>query len=162
VFAVAGLAGGMRANEKMERPLDNDFLVKAATANNAEIEVGKLAERRASSNEVKDYANMLVKDHKTANDKLGGLIKTRKVGVVAGFEKETRDEINRLSNLNGKDFDRAFLDHMIQDHKKAISIFENQAKNGKEEDIRAYAKEMLPDLQKHLKKAEELAKSTSK
>jgi len=61
--------------------------------------------------------------------------------------------------LEGSEFDRAFLDHMIREHKTAISVFENQAKNGREADIRDYAKELLPDLRKHLKKAEELAKA---
>jgi putative membrane protein len=159
ILVVAGMATGTGAGEKGERPLDKEFLVKVASCNNAEIEVGKLADKRSKSADVKDFANMLVKHHKAAYDKLGDLIKNRKIGVAAGLEKETRDEIKRLSKLEGNEFDRAFLDHMIREHKKAVSIFENQAKNGQEADIRDYAKELLPDLRMHLKKAEELART---
>jgi putative membrane protein len=150
-LATSGGAG------KADRPLDKDFLVKAATANNAEIEIAKLADNRAASAEVKEFATTVQKDHKAAYDRLGELLKTRKLGVAAGLEKETRDEIKRLSKLEGNGFDRAFLQHMVDEHKKAISIFENQAQNGREADIRDYAKQMLPDLRKHLTKAQELA-----
>jgi putative membrane protein len=166
-FFVVLIAGGLattaqeRAGDN-DRPLDKDFLVKVATCNNAEIEVSKLAAKRSGSADVKEFATMLGKDHKAAYDKLGDLIKNRKVGVAAGLEKSTRDEIKKLSKLEGNDFDRAFLDHMIREHKKAIAIFENQAKNGQEPDIRDYAKDLLPDLRKHLKKAETLAQSAPK
>jgi putative membrane protein len=147
------------AGQKSARPLDKDFLVKVASCNNAEIEISKLADSRANSAPVREFAAMLLKDHKAAYDKLGDLAKERKLGIAAGLEKETRDEIKRLSKLEGAEFDRAFLQHTIREHKKAISIFENQAKKGQEADIREYAKELLPDLRKHLSKAEELAKT---
>jgi putative membrane protein len=162
VLVLIGLASGPRAGEKLDKPLDKDFLVKVASCNNAEIEISKMAERRTNSAEIKNFANMIQRDHKEAYDKLGQLIKNRNVGVAAGLEPSTREEIKRLGKLEGNNFDRAFLDHMIREHKKAITIFENQASNGKEADIRNYAKELLPDLRKHLKKAEELAKNTGR
>jgi putative membrane protein len=163
VLILGGLAvAWTRGGEKTARPLDKDFLVKVATCNNAEIEVSKLADKRANSAQVKEFATMLVKEHKAAYDKLGDLLKNRKIGVVAGLEKESREEIKRLSKMEGEEFDRAFLQHMIREHKTAITIFENQAKNGQEADIRDYAKELLPHLRNHLRKAEQLAKTASK
>jgi putative membrane protein len=162
VLLGCGLTIATRAGEKTDGPLDKDFLVKAAVANNAEIEVSKLAESRANSTQVKEFAAMLKKEHKAAYDKLGDLFKNRKIGVAAGLEIETRDEIKRLSKLQGNEFDRAFLQHMIRDHKRAISLFENQAKNGQDRDIRTYAKELLPDLRNHLTMAEEVAKTVAK
>jgi putative membrane protein len=156
------LIGGSQAGEKTARPLDKDFLIKVASAHNAEIEISKLADKHAGSADVKDFANMLVKEHKSAYDQMGELLKNRKIGVVAGLEKETRDELKRLGKLEGAEFDREYLNCMIREHKTAIGIFENQAKNGQEADIRGYAQEMLPDLRKHLKKAEELAKKSGK
>jgi len=157
IVAIAGLTVGLRAGDNL-LPLDKDFLVKVASCNNAEIEIAKVAEKRASAPAVRDFATTIVKDHQTAFSKLGDLMKNRKVGVVAGLEKATRDEIARLKNLEGAAFDREFLDHMIKEHKKAIRMFEHQAKSGQEADVRDYAKGLLPDLQKHLKRAEELAR----
>jgi putative membrane protein len=159
VSSFMGAAGG---GDKTERPLDKDFLIKAATANHAEIQFGKLADKRAGSTQVKDYAAMLVKEHQSAYEQLAKLLQNRKIGVVAGLEKETRDEISRLGKLEGVAFDRAFLQCMIKEHNDAIAIFEYQAKNGREGDIRSYANDLLPSLRSHLKQAKELAKSADK
>lgn len=155
-------AGVMLGGEKSEPLLDKDFLIKVANANKAEIEISKLADKRAESTQVRDYANMLVKDHKDALEQLSKLLETRKLAIVAGLNKEQQEEVSRLRKLEGNSFDRAFLQCMIKDHTNAIATFEAQAKNGREEDVRNYAKESLPTLRKHLSKAKDLARSVEK
>jgi len=161
VLVIGGLVAG-QDGVKTSQPLDRDFLIKVATCNNAGIQISKLADNRSESTQVKDFATMVVKDHKHVGDKLADLLKGRKLAIAAGFDKETTDEVNRLSKLEGKEFDRAFLQTMVKGHKESIAMLENQVKNGKEEDIRAYAKEVLPHLRTHLTKAEELAKTVGK
>lgn len=161
-LVVSGFAIGARGDEKTDRPLDNEFLIKVASCSNAGIQISKLANKRSESTEVKEFATTMVKDHQAAYDQLAELLKNRKVGVLAGLEKETREEITRLGKLEGADFDRAYVKCAITEHKKAIAMFEGQVKNGKEEDIRGYAKENLPMLRKHLTHAEELAKTLAK
>ena len=151
-----------QGGDKIGFPLDSDFMVKAASCNNAEIQIAKLASSRSDSASVKEFANRIVTDHKVAFDKLAELFKDRKIGVTTGLEKSTKEELARLGELRGTEFDRAFLKHMVDEHKKAIAVFDNQVKNGKEAAIRDYAKTMLPDLQKHLKRAEELARTEGK
>ena len=142
--------------------LDNDFLVQAAVCENAEIEISKLAASRANSKAVKDFAEMMVKEHKASYDKLAGLLKDRKIGVVAGTEKETRDAISKLKELEGAAFDRAYLKQVIDNHKKALSMCEAQVEKGTQNDIKAHAKDCLPHVRDHLKKAEELHKTVSR
>jgi putative membrane protein len=161
VIAYGGVAG-TQGGEKSDRPLDKDFLVKVATVNNAEIQIGKLADKRAASSQVRNFATTLVKDHKAAGDKLAELLKGRKLAIADGVDKETKEEVSRLSKLQGNEFDREFAHCMVKGHKDAITLFENQVKNGQDEDIRSFAKELLPHLRKHLSKANELSKSTDK
>ena len=151
--AVSTVVGGQKSQS-----LDRDFLIQAASANHAEIAINQLAYKKAVSTPVKDFADMLVKDHQSAYDQLAELLKNRKLGVVTGLEKNTKDTLDRLGKLEGKDFDREYLQCMIREHKNAVALFEGQANNGKEADIREYAKRLLPSLQKHLKKAQELNK----
>jgi putative membrane protein len=151
-----------RAGEKTQRTLDKDFIVKAAGINHEEMALGNLAYKHATSAAVKDYANMIVQDHKAAQDKLAALIKNRNIAIVTGLEQEAKDEYNRLSKFEGNQFDREFLQCMIKGHRKAIDLFETQANDGKETDIRTYAREELPTIRKHLSKAQELAKSGTK
>src|SRR5438128_1335035 len=82
-------AGGNTTGKKDNRALDNDFLIKVATSSQAEIDYGKLADSRASA-DVKDFADTLVKDHRALYDQMAELLKTRKVGVIAGTEKEVK------------------------------------------------------------------------
>jgi len=165
----AGLAtSALQSGEKQIQggdkalPLDKEILGKTAEANNAEVEVTKLVEKRADSSLVKDYAKNVQKDHQAAAEKIGALMKAHKLGAVVGLDRGAQEQVKRLSGLAGKEFDQAFLQHMVGEHKKAITLFENQAKNGKEKDIRDFAMELTPDLRRHLQRAEELIKTASK
>lgn len=160
VAVLVAFVNGSQGGEK--GPLDKEFVIKVASCNNAEIEISKLADSRSKTTEIREFAGKLVNDHKVAQDKLAELIKNRKFGVVAGLEKEAREDIKRLSKLEGNAFDQAFLEHMVVEHTKAISMFENQVKNGTDSEVRDYAKEMLPDLRKHLTKAQELSKKAGR
>jgi putative membrane protein len=162
VSIVCGLVDGTRGEEPAKLPLDNAFLIKMATCNYAVISISKMAETQGSP-DVKTFAGQLVKDHQESYDKLADLLKTRKVGVVSGTESETKTEIKRLGDLKGTDFDKEYLKWVIKEHNGSIPIFENQIKLGKDDDVRAYAKENLDISRKHLQKAEELPKTiTSK
>ena len=151
------LVGGTRAAEPVNLPLDNDFLIKAATCNHAAIAIGKMAQTQGSP-DVKAFAVHLVKDHEASYEKVAALIKTRRVGVLAGTESETKTEIKRLGDLKGADFDREYLKWVIKEHEAGVPVLENQVKLGKADDIRAFAKESLETHRKHLLRAEKLAK----
>jgi putative membrane protein len=157
---VCWMVGGARGDDPAKLPLDNDFLVKAATCNHAVIVISKMAETQGSP-DVKAFAVHVGKEHQACYEKLAGLLKTRKLGVVSGTEAETKAEIKLLGGLKGADFDREYLKWVIAEHRAGVSIGENQIKLGKEADIRAFAKEGLEMGRKHLQKAEELAKTIS-
>jgi putative membrane protein len=157
---VCWLIGGARGDDPVKLPLDNDFLIKVATCNYAEIAVSKMAETQGSP-DVKAFAVHLGKSHQASYEKLAGLLKTRKVGVVSGTESETKAEIKRLGDLKGTDFDREYLRWVINEHRSGVPLLENQVKLGKDDDVRAFAKETLNTCRKHSQKAEELAKAIS-
>ena len=148
--------------QKAAQKVDTDFLQQAAVCENAEIEFSKLAASRANSKAVKEFAEKMVKEHQASYDKLAALLKDRKIGIVAGTEKETRDAISKLKELEGAAFDRAYLKQVIDDHKKAISLCETYMVKGTQNDIKAHAKDCLPHIREHLKKAEDLAKTVSR
>lgn len=155
-FWTAGVRG-----EDSSTPLDNEFLIKAAPMQQAEITISKLADKHSDSAKVKDFAAQVVKDHQQCYDKLAATLKNRKIAIVSGFEKPIQDEIDRLKKLHGADFDREYLSFMIKAHQKAINCFETQVKNGKDGEIREFAQGALPTLRKHLEEAEALAKGAN-
>src|ERR1044072_4514526 len=101
LVVAVGAAAGVRGDDKSERPLDKEFLIKMANCNQAEAEISKLADTRAQSQSVKEFATMLVNDHNTNLKRIAQLLETRKIAVVAGLTKEMRDEVSRLRKLEG-------------------------------------------------------------
>ena len=146
---------GVRANkDSKDDPItDQDFLVKASSASTGEVKLGELAVKLASDDKVRDFAKKLVNDHKKMNDGLAGMAKSLKIAVVAGLEKDTQAAYDRLAKLKGAEFDREFVKQMIDDHEKAINLFEREAKSGANGDLKSFANDHLSELKDHLKDA---------
>jgi len=142
---------------KADAPVsDTDFLVKAVTCGTAEVKFAEIAERRASNADVKAFANKMATDHKKCNEKLLEQAKNLKVAVVTGLERDRREIATRLGKLEGQDFDRDYMKQMVEDHEKAISLFESYTKTGSNKELVDFAREALPVLREHLKEAKSI------
>lgn len=137
--------------------LDKEFLIRAAGDGNAEVKLGELAEGRAVNERVKQFARQMVTDHTKANHELAQHARNQKVAVLSGLEKEKREVYDQLARQTGPEFDRAYMKTMVDDHKKAIKLFEAQAKQGTDGDLKKFAETTLPVLREHLKMAEEIS-----
>ena len=127
-------------------PLDTEFLIKAVGAGNAEISFSELADSHSSNLDVKAFAKELIKDHEALNVELKQYASDQKIAILTGLEKGTRDEVEVLSRLKNDAFDFAYVNRMVDDHQKAVKLFENQDKNGKNAKLKAYAETALPTL----------------
>jgi putative membrane protein len=137
---------------------DQDFAVNTANAGMTEIQAGQLAEQKGMSKDVKEYAAMMIKDHTAAADKLKAIAATKNITLPAAISPEMQKNLDDLQKDDGKKFDKAYMDMMVSDHKKVISAFEDESKNGSDADIRAFADSTLHTLHHHLDKAEECKK----
>jgi putative membrane protein len=111
---------------------------------------------------VKAYAKKVAKDHKQMAEGLDRFVSDSKLAIVAGADKASKDEVEHLSKLQGAAFDEGYVKRMVDDHEKAISLFEAQAKQGKDEKIKAFARDGLPILREHLRGAKALAMELKK
>ena len=138
---------------------DEEFLKKALSAGNAEVQLSQLAEKKASNDKVKGFAQQMIADHKEANKKLAEHAKNQKIAVVVGvtLDKDQREIFTQLSKLEGGEFDREYMKQMVKDHEEAVKLFEKEAKNGSDADLKKYAEETLPTLKKHLQHARKVA-----
>ncbi|EEF59374.1 DUF4142 domain-containing protein [Pedosphaera parvula] len=136
---------------------DFKFVTDAAKGGMTEVELGQLAQQKASNQAVKDFGQKMVDDHKKANDELMQLVSqkgaTLPTDVTSTGEKRVEDH---LRNLSGADFDKAYMDHMVKDHKKDVKEFERMSKDAKDPELRAWAAKTLPTLEQHLQMAESL------
>ena len=122
----------------------------------AEVEMGKLAQDKAASNQVKAFARKMAEDHSQANDELKQLAAGKGVILPTDIAAKDRREINKLSKLSGAEFDREYMTSMVSDHQKDVSEFKSESKSALDNDVKSFAAKMLPTLQQHL----DLAQST--
>jgi len=107
---------------------------------------------------VRDFANALVSDHRQARNDV------RDVGQRLGLQPdrdvspEAREERDRLMGLRGRDFDREFIRFMVEDHRRDIGDFRDEAREN-HGPVSALAQRQLPTLRNHLRMAIALERS---
>jgi len=129
---------------------DSLFAAKAAAGNLAEIEMGNLAIKNGKSKRVKNFGLMMIKDHGKANTKLMAMAAAKKLGLPTEPGVDEQKMLADLAKKSGNDFDKAYVNMMIEDHKNDVSDFTSASTKTQDPDIKAYAKKTLPVLQKHL------------
>lgn len=152
-FALAlTLAGAVHAAQDAD-----DFVEDASAKGVAEVEAGKLAQEKGTTSDVKAFADMMVKDHRAANEKLRTLATSKDIEVSTEADLIDKAKAMILELRGAKSFDQAYANNRVKAHESAIELFEEYAKDGKDAELKAFATEALPTLQAHLQKAKALA-----
>jgi putative membrane protein len=149
---------------------NDSFLNRATEINQAEIELGRLAQKKSQNPQVREYAEMMIQDHTQALDELRSA-----AGTSQGqpqLNKQDQQLLDRLSKLSGTQFDTQYMNAMVRGHKEAVQMFQHESNAGSSSGTSprqkpgadtnkdaGIAREMLPTLQKHLDKAEMIQQS---
>ena len=140
---------------------DKQFVTEAAQGGIAEVQLGQLALRRAASNEVKQFGQRMVRDHTQANNQLKQLAAQKGITLPKDMGDQNKAVMANLSKLSGANLDRAYANHMLQDHIKDVSLFQREAKEGQDQDLKAWAAKTLPTLQEHLRLVRSITGNTA-
>ena len=139
---------------------DKEFIQKAAVGGMYEVEAGGLAQSKGSSERIKSFGAMLVKDHSAANEELKTLAARKSVAIPSVLPQPKKQKLERLSAH--KNFDKAFVDEVgIADHAEDIRLFEKASVESEDAEIKDFAKRTLPTLKAHREHAAELKRSSS-
>jgi putative membrane protein len=141
---------------------DQTFVKKAAQGGMAEVELGKLATQKASSEDVKKFGQRMVDDHTKANDQLKQIAGNKGVTLPTDLDSKDQALKDRLSKLDGEKFDQAYMKNMVRDHTKDVSEFRKESTSGKDSDLKSFASQTLPTLEDHLKEAKNIAPKQDK
>jgi len=138
--------------------IDKAFVPMAVQANMTEIQEAQLAEKRAGSNDVKLLAQRIIRDHSGARGALEKITGARpELTEPAKQSPEQRGAQNRLDQLDGAEFDKAYVQLQVERHEKLIPEFEQESERGTDLDLRAFAVKQLPGLREHLEMARKLS-----
>ncbi len=133
---------------------DKTFITKAAEGGTAEVQMAQLAQQKSQDASVKQFAQSMIDDHTPNNEKLASLA-TQK-GITAPTEPSAAQQkmLTKLQGLDGAKFDHAYLTGQVKAHQAMLKLFEREATNGQDTDVKAFAEATVPTIQKHLTMAQ--------
>lgn len=153
MLALATAAPARTSHEATGSVDPKAFIKEAAVGGMAEVRLGKLAQERASSDDVKDFGKRMVEDHTKVNQDLQALAAQKKVELPTDLDAKHQALYDRLSKLSGEAFDRAYMQEMLADHRTDVAAFK-KASSSSDPDVQAFASRSLPTLEEHLALAE--------
>jgi putative membrane protein len=138
---------------------ERQFVTQAANDGMAEVKLGQLAQQKGRDTDVKNFGRKMVDDHSKANADLKQVADKNGVALPNDLDPKNQATYDRLSKLNGAEFDRAYMQDMVADHRKDVSDFQREANAAQNPDLRSFVQRTTPVLQQHLALAQQVQDS---
>lgn len=139
---------------------DQSWVVNTYRAGATALQLGQLARTKASSPQVKAFATRMTADYASANTALKQLAAKKGISL-AGGNPAGDDAVKHLNGLSGKKFDREYARMMALGHKKALSSFQDEAREGGDPAVKSFAQKTLPRVQANSTEADNLQNAVS-
>jgi putative membrane protein len=143
-------------------PPDLDFVLKAASGGMEEVALGELAEQKAQSDQVKELAALIAQEHATANQELMQVAESKGIQVPKTTSPASQTVAASMSELNGPEFDLAYVMQQQGAHLATIALFDFAANHAMDPDVKAFAQKYLPKIQAHTAQIERTAQGLTK
>jgi len=130
---------------------DTNFILAAAQGGMTEVKLGELAAQQGVSDEVKQFGQMMVKDHSAINEDLKSLAAQKGVTLPDSLDAKHQGMLDKLTALSGPSFDDAYIAAMIKAHKKDAKAFKAEASATQDADIKSFLDKSIPIVEEHLK-----------
>lgn len=131
------------------KPADQNFVTKAGIGGMFEVQSSELADDKAQSAEVKNFAKQMIRDHGKANKELDKLAKSRGATVPSELDAKHAAELKKLEGLEGAEFDKAYIQAQRAGHKEAVGLFQTYSDSSGDPELTAWASKTLPTLKEH-------------
>ena len=152
-FAIAEAPGKSELN-------DAEIVHIVVTANQVDIENGELAKKKASNQDVHAFARLMIKESTDVNKQAKSLAAKLHVSpedntISKNLKADGKKSLDKLKNLSGSEFDKAYIDVEIKLHQKIIDVADTKlVPNVKHEELKALLVKVHPSLASHLEYAE--------
>ena len=149
---------GMENQQQPSDPLASDrkFVKQVSEDGMAHIALGRLAQEKGSSPEVKEYGKRMAEDHAKVNEELRQAAAKASIESASEASRKNKKAQEKLAKLSGAEFDRAYIKMTVNDHRSEVKEFEREAHKGNAPEVKQYAAKSLAMHQEHLKQAEAL------
>jgi putative membrane protein len=165
VFAIAALTAGAAY---AQAPSDPQIAGIVVTANQIDIDAGKLAKSRSKNKEVQSFASQMITDHTAVNKQASALAK--KLGVKpegsetqTSLKKGAQENMSNLKKLKGAQFDKAYVDHEVAYHEAVLdAIDKTLIPSAQNAELKGLIEKVRPAFAAHLDHAKHLQSTLGK
>jgi putative membrane protein len=138
---------------------DQKFVDKAVSSGRAEVELSQLAIQKSPTPRVKEFAQKMVDDHSKASLDLKTIAQDKGLKIPLEMDDDHMKALKKLQSLDGANFDAQYIDLMIEDHEKNVSLFTAASDDKKlNAQLQTFAQRTLPILKEHLAHVRALGK----
>jgi putative membrane protein len=155
----AGRAGARdaQAGRFNAQNVGQQFIKDQIQCNLMEVQISQLVAQKAQNEQIKEFAQMIAKDHQKANEQLKELAREKNIQVSEQLEDWRQATLDHVKQIQGPDLERKYIFHQVGGHHTAILEQRFAAAQAQDQDIRQLAARMVPKLQDHLRQAERIA-----
>jgi len=155
-MGTAGPSSGISDQQSM---MDQAFVRKALEGGNTEVQLGQLAQQKAQSDDVKQFAQRMVQDHTQLGDQMKPLAQQLGVNEPKGPSKKDKELMAKLQGLSGQQFDDAYIKAMLKDHKQDLKEFKDVAETTQNPNVKQAAQQGAGMISQHLQLIQQIAQS---
>ncbi len=123
------------------------------------MQLGKLAAEKGSSDDVKQFGQKMVEDHTKLGDQMTAVAQQIGVKPPSGLSKKDQKLLAKLQGLSGQQFDQAYIEAMVKDHKKDESAFKSEADMSQNPAVKQAAAQGEPIIAGHLRMIQQIAQA---
>ncbi|HUB32716.1 MAG TPA: DUF4142 domain-containing protein [Bryobacteraceae bacterium] len=157
VAILAMAAGSYAGASAMAGPESQKVLGQLAQASIAEVQLGHLAQAKSTNPVVKKFAGRMIEDHTALLKDTQAVASRQNVALPTMPTAQDTAEMNRLRALSGKNFDAAYINYMLQDHRNDINMLSGEKPALHDRNVYSLVQRAQPILENHVRAAENVA-----
>jgi len=135
---------------------DKKFIHEVAADNMLELQMAQLADRKSASSTVKQFAERVASDHERMQNDWVSMASSNGYNFKPGIGKNHRAKLTKLEKLSGREFDRAYITTVVQDHKDYINYFEKEGRAARSSQVRQLVERDVATLRSHFTQAKRI------
>jgi putative membrane protein len=138
---------------------DKKFVKDAAIGGLIEVELGKLAADKGSSDAVKQFGQHVVETQTKTNEQLKDAAARAGYSIPESLDTKHHGRVDKLAKLSGAEFDKAYIKDQVKENEADVRAFQDESQGGTNSAVKAFAANTLPTLEAQLTMAKDLRKS---
>jgi putative membrane protein len=155
----SGAMGPNAVSGNQQGMADQAFVRKALEGGTAEVQLGQLAQQKSQSEDVKQFGQKMVEDQTQLGDQMKPIAQQLGVKESKGPSKKDKQLMAKLEGLSGQQFDEAYIQAMVKDHKQDLKEFQNEAQNAQDPNVKQAAQQGTGVISQHLQMIQQIAQS---